>query len=294
MKQVTLAMLYGPKPACLSAVIAECQKQIASLLGNCFQPYDLLQVHATLVSLTQIPGSKGSNLYLSTYRGQSQCMDLLGLLNFIRTSGHFPLRVRLGGFQDRDYPFCSQGQRPYSRSFSIVGNEIVVARMIGWPICEAETSVSPLAQEKYMYPATLEEVRRAAEGFNILHRYYFRLTDIDNDFYFRIGLIHQLDPDSPVCRQAEHAVREFLSTIKPVVVEIALADVYVASFQDETLPLASTRVWSVNDDRVTPEIHLEFVLIPSGITACHLVSFIKDKTETHTEVPVISVKQSKS
>ena len=253
MKQVTLVMLYGPKPAYLSAVIAECQKQIASLLGNHFQPYDLHQVHATLVNLDLIPGSKGSNIYLSTYRGQSQRMDISGLLNFIRTSGHFPFRVQIGGFQDRDYPFCSHRQRPYSRSLSIVGNEIVVARMIGWPIHEAEISASHLAQEKHIYPDTLEEVRRAAEGFNILHRYYFGLTDRDNDFYFRIGLIHQLAPDSPLCRQAERVVREFLSAIKPVIVEIALADVYVVSFQDDTLPLVSTKIWSVNDGRVTPE-----------------------------------------
>ena len=253
MKQATLIMLYGPKPAYLAAVIAECQKQITSLLGNCFQPYDLHQVHATLVNLDLIPGSKGSNLHLSTYRGQSQSMDIAGLLNFIRTSGHFPFRVQIGGFQDRDYPFCSRHQRPYSRSLSIVGNEIVVARMIGWPIREVETSTSNLTQEKHTYPDTLEEVRRAAEGFNILHRYYLGLTDRDNDFYFRIGLIHQLAPDSPLCRQAEHVVREFLSTIKPVIVEIALADVYVASFQDQTLPLASTKIWSVNDSRVTSE-----------------------------------------
>jgi hypothetical protein len=125
--------------------------------------------------------------------------------------------------------------------------------MIGWPIREAETSASNFAQERHMYPSNLEEIRRAAEGFNILHRYYFGLTDIDNDFYFRIGLIHQLAPDSPLCRQAEHVVREFLSAIKPVIVEITLADVYVASFQDETLPLASTKIWSVNNGRVTPE-----------------------------------------
>jgi hypothetical protein len=125
--------------------------------------------------------------------------------------------------------------------------------MIGWPIREAETSASHLAQEKHMYPDTLEEIRRAAEGFNILHRYYSGVKDRDNDFYFRIGLIHQLAPDSPLCRQAEHVVRAFLSAIKPVIVEITLADVYVVSFQDERLPLASTEIWSVNDDRVTAE-----------------------------------------
>lgn len=252
MKQVTLAMLYGPKPAYLSTVIAECQKQIASLLGNCFQPYDLLQVHATLVNLDQIPGSQGSNPYFSAYRGASRSMDIGGLLTFLRTAGHLPFRVQIGGFQDRDYPFSSHRQRPYSRSLSIVGNEIVVARMIGWPI-GAETNDSHLAQEMYMYPAPLEDIRRASENFNILHRYYIGSTDIDNDFYFRIGLIHRLAPESSLCRQAEQVVRAFLSTIKPVIVDITLADVYVVSFRDETLPLASTEIWPVNDDRVTPE-----------------------------------------
>jgi hypothetical protein len=250
-KQVTLVMLYGPKPASLSAVIAECQKQIASLLGNRFQPYDLHQVHATLLTLEQIPGSNGSNLYFSTYREESRPMDLAGFLNFLRTSSHFPFRVRLGGFQDRDYPFRSYGERPYSRSLSIVGNETVVPRMIGWPVCEA--GAFHLAQKSYIYPTPLEEIRQRAESFNILHRYSLRLTDRDNDFAFRIGLIHHLASESPICREVEQVVRAFLSTIEPVIIEITLADVYVVSFQDETLPLATTLIWSVDDSRVTPE-----------------------------------------
>src|SRR5436305_5776570 len=136
MRQATLVMHYGPKPDGLSRLIAECQKQIAEVFGDCFQPYDMHQVHATLVSLGQVPGSTGSNLNFERYRGQQARMDFSGLLNFLRLGGQFPFQVQIGGFEKRDYPFTSQGQIPYERSFSVLGNEVAVALMAGWSIRE--------------------------------------------------------------------------------------------------------------------------------------------------------------
>lgn len=52
MRQVTLVALYGEKAPGLSHWLEECQTQVRGLLrslGTTFEPYDLRQLHATLV-----------------------------------------------------------------------------------------------------------------------------------------------------------------------------------------------------------------------------------------------------
>jgi len=243
-RQVTLVMLYGPKPDGLSHLITGCQKQIVEIFGDRFEPYDMHQVHATLVSLRQVPGSAGANLNFERYRGKQAIMDFSGLLNFFRFGGHFPFQVQIGGFEKRDYPFTSQGQTPHERSFSLLGNEIAIALMAGWPVRKRPNGV----EEKY--PLLLDEMRRSFQKFNILHKYHAGVTDLDNDFYFRLGSICQ--PDSFLRERVESTVKRFLSEVKPVIIEINASDVYLASFQNETLLPSSTEVWSVGDSRVTP------------------------------------------
>ncbi|HTK08886.1 MAG TPA: hypothetical protein VL485_17075 [Ktedonobacteraceae bacterium] len=258
MKQVTLIMLYGPKPSILSRLIIESQEQISRMLGDYFQPYAMDQIHATLVDLRRASGSTMFNLNLERQRERAASMDFAGLLDFLRLGGHFPLQVQIGGFENRDYPFVSQGQRPYERSFSIVKGEVAVALMIGWPIRGNPAEIvkanpARLMQEGRIYPTVLDQIRQSFQSFNILHRYHSRLTDVDNDFYFRIGLIHQPSTDYLLQERVENTIRHFLSTLKPTIVEITISDIYLASYQDETLPLDSTQIWPIDDDKVTPE-----------------------------------------
>ncbi len=260
MKQATIVMFYGPKPSCLATLIATCQEQVAHILGNCFHPYDIGQVHATLVSLEQVPGSAGFNRYFYTYRNQMRPMDVSGLLNFLRKGGHFPLRVQIGGFQKKDYPFTSQGQRPYERSFSIVGVEAAIPLLVGWPVLErspaSEVSARDMEQESEDYPTTLDKIRRSVQAFNVIHRYHRTPTDIDNDFYFRIGLLHQPFPGYELRKKTEGMLREHLRTVQPIIVDITAADLSIISYRDETLPLASTQAWQIHDIKVTPDFIL--------------------------------------
>jgi hypothetical protein len=255
MRQVTLAMLYGPKPPNMSALILECQERVASVLGDYFQPYDLYQVHATFVSLEEIPGSSEMNLNFKKYRGQHRRMDFHGLLDFIRTESIFPFQIQIGGFQDQDYPFVSQGQRPYKRSFSIIEDKIVI---MGWPYHSKASALNEmnthcLGQEEYIYPNTLEVIRRSLQKFNVLHTYHHVDTDIDNDFYFRIGLVPHLPLEDPRREQVEQDMRQFLSTRKDVIVDVTRSDVFVISFEDNKLLPSSTQIWPISDTQITPE-----------------------------------------
>ena len=67
---------------------------------------------------------------------------------------------------------------------------------MGWPIrgepvSMPETTPEGFIQESRIYPMTLVVVRRAAQGFGILHGYHRALTDVDNDLFFRIGLVDE-------------------------------------------------------------------------------------------------------
>ena len=129
---------------------------------------------------------------------------------------------------------------------------------MGWPLRgepsgTVGTNVVNLIQEAHIYPNVLDEFRQSVQTFNILHRYHAQLSDVDNDFYFRIGLIHQSSFDYPLREKVESNIRNFLSTVKPIIVEISVADVYVASYHDETLPFDSALVWSIAGKEVTPE-----------------------------------------
>ncbi|MBI3984304.1 hypothetical protein HY346_03320 [Candidatus Microgenomates bacterium] len=248
-----LVALYGDKPAKLVQFIADCQAEIVSVAGSAFHPYDIRQVHATIVGVEQATESTMVNAYFYEYRGKQVQMNFGDLLNFLRNSGCAPLQVQIGGFQQRDYPFVSHGAGPYERSFAFHGGKAVV---IGWPIRgtpitnHTSTAIN-LIHESQIYPNTLDKIRQAVQTFGFLHRYYRRPEDVDNDFYFRVGLF---DPESvPESMQSliERTIRQFLSDLEPVVIEITLSDICLAFSDKETLPLDSTRLWSISDPNVT-------------------------------------------
>lgn len=253
-RQAGLVMFYGIKPAHFSMLIAECQERVRCILGSKFQPYRMDQVHATLVSLEEVQCSSEVNLNFERYRGQRRYMDILGLLDFIRAESSFPFQVQIGGFRDQDYLFVSQGQRPYKRSFSVIGDKVVV---IGWPVRREaleldEASTLHLTREEDVYPNALEEIRRSLQRFNVLHTYHRVDTDIDNDFYLRIGLVSYLPLDDPRREQVEQDMRQFLSARKPVILDVTLSDVFIVSFEDNTLPPSSTQIWPISNTQVTP------------------------------------------
>ena len=253
MRQVGLVMFYGLKLPHFSMLIAECQERVRQILGDDFQPYRLEQVHATLISLEGVQGSPEMNLNFERYRGQHRRMNFHGLLDFIRTGGSFPFQVQIGGFRDLDYPFFSRGHRPYQRSFSIIGDKVVV---MGWPIHRVAlgldcTKMLRLDREEYTYPSILEEIRRSLQKFNVLHTYHHVDTDVDNDFYFRIGLLPHLPLDDPRREQVEQDMRQFLSARKPIILDVTLSNVFVVSFEDNKVPPGSSQIWPISNTQIT-------------------------------------------
>jgi hypothetical protein len=115
-----------------------------------------------------------------------------------------------------------------------------------------------LAGEANLYPLTLDVIRHAAQAYGVLHAYHRERTDVDNDLFFRIGLlIDQLSLPEKVGATLEAEARRFLSIQPPLVLDIHLEQVSVALYEEDTLPRSSTRVWSLADPDLTASALME-------------------------------------
>jgi hypothetical protein len=245
-RQATLIAFYGAKSAAIARLIALSCEKVEDAVGKQFLPYEMDQIHATVVGLERAPGPALCNLNFLRYRSRSVEMDLYGFLEYLKSSAPIPFSIQIGGFADRDYSFKSRGQRPYNRSFSIQGDKAVV---LGWPRTaqpNAQSLPAPVGiQDAQFYPRTLNEIRLAAQEFGILHAYHRDPSDVDNDFYFRIGLLSPPRVNELKRRKLEANVQHALCNERPAVSEVALSDLYIASYVDDTLPQNSTRILSI-------------------------------------------------
>lgn len=262
-RQLALVALYGEKSGALSPLgdlIELCQGHVKSKLGSTFTPYRLEQVHATILGLERCSGTTRQNFHFSKQQQNPRAveMDFDGLLRFLRSCPLLPFTAQIAGFTNREYPFVSdpfgtnKEYRPYDRSFSIQGDKVV---MMGWPLRGRPWEIEPtnpheLVQESRIYPLNLDEIRYAAQRYGVLHSYHKTTTTVDNDLFFRIGLLRSA-PDEQTARALSEDVREHLRKMAPVAVEVTLENLYVAAYENTELPADSTRVWSLADKRVT-------------------------------------------
>jgi len=129
---------------------------------------------------------------------------------------------------------------------------------MGWPIRGKPSSANTasqysVVQEARLYPTSLDDVRRFARNFNILHQYHADVNDVDNDFYLRIGLRDAGTLDPAAEKAIETTIRQYLSSIDPVFLEVSKADIRIASYTDESLPIDSTRSWPVGSVPITSD-----------------------------------------
>ena len=111
---------------------------------------------------------------------------------------------------------------------------------MGWPIRgkpfqQPPATPSAWVQEARLYPLTLDVVRHAAQVYGVLHAYHRALTDVDNDLFFRIGLlVDQTSLTERVRETLETEARQFLSTQPPLISTYASSR-YQSPFTKKTL-----------------------------------------------------------
>ena len=252
MRQATLVAFYGPKRDPLDRFLRSWQERLGRAIDQLgaefvFRPYPLAQIHATLLGLERLPQPGLYNRNLHDLGGRLQAMRLPELCGFILDSGQLPFNVRFGGFEDREYPFRSRGARPYHRSFSIQGRTAVV---IGWPAQTARDG-RPTTRD---WPLTLDELRRSAQGFNVLHRWHREPFEVDNDLYLRLGLIDG-ELTEPQRQLVEQEMRRAMSGSPPSAVRISASELAVVSYPagEETLPVDRCDIVRLTDTRLRSE-----------------------------------------
>ncbi|NJK39457.1 MAG: hypothetical protein HC835_02245 [Oscillatoriales cyanobacterium RM2_1_1] len=235
---VSLVAFYGPKPLELSNLIRQLQQQLLEQFPQQFQPYPLEQIHATLI------GCEGFKIHLGIvsqwfhkHRHQVKFIDLAGFLDYLFHSPQFPFLVKIGGYwPGENYSFLSQGQGLFERSLQISNN---MAVLIGWPV---QTGIVQ----------TLDQFRREAQAYNLLHKYHSQPDRVDNDCYLRLGWFTQkpaqtprLEPLDSGIHPGVHRMREYLATSPPLYLTIDRTDLAFVGYQDFALSPETTQVMSL-------------------------------------------------
>jgi hypothetical protein len=226
-------------------MLSGCQAILSESLAGAFSPYSIDQIHGTIVGLEREPGSGLVNVNRAKFTARREEMDIQGFARALCASDRFPVRIRLGGFLPGQVPFTSRRQTPYRRSFSIQGDKAVV---IGWPILACHSAGGSFAEAPVHseFPQTLDEMRRLAGTFNIVHAYHRTPDDRDNDFYLRLGLVRADGWPARVEQDLQARVRRWLGC-NPECLDLSPRDIKVASYLDESLPPESTRTWTLSE-----------------------------------------------
>lgn len=253
MMQLSLVSFYGEKPDSLSELISRVQNTINNRCGEDFNPYTIEQIHGTLVSLERLDEAGFINKNYAQMRNFHVEMDFEGLLHYFRGTKILPVKVQIGGFENRDYGFLSRQQTPYSRTFSIQGR---FANVLGWPCIGNDSDKS---DRMFKVSTTLGDLRKELESFNILHSYHSSETDYDNDFYFRIGIFDENAVLLNYQITLEEEIRELLSKRPPLFLTLSPENIFLVFYSDQRLPLESSTAWSIVDPMITPDfIKMQF------------------------------------
>lgn len=225
--QHTLVAYFQAQPRLLADLVIACQNQLAHHLPGKFHPYQMSQLHATLVGLEHPPGLPGINRNFLTLRGERRRMDVYGYVQAILTWPSWPLTIRIAGFAPHQAPFSDNNRSPFIASFGIYGDLPVIA---GWPV----RIQSDRQADAVTYTRDLDELRRLAQSFNILHKYHKQPGMQDNAFYLRLGVC------APLSEQAKastvSSLRSFLQTYGPLEFFLTARDISLVSYQESTLP----------------------------------------------------------
>ena len=209
---------YGPKHPDFASWITGVQDQRALLLGDLFAPYEPERVHATLFDVST---KDGLCVAYRDLRDTAVVANLPAAEAWLaREIAHHPLQIHFGGDHADDRRLTSRGELRRERRFSIQGDKVVV---LGWSADHG----------------ALSNLRKGAEAFGFLHRYHAMPSDADDDCYMRIGLLAPAKSRGLDVDEIERLVHMHLDD-HDVTVELRPDDVRVVTYEDESLPLATT------------------------------------------------------
>ena len=178
---ISLVAYYRDKPANLILLIREIQQQLKQIYGKDFIPYDLAQIHGTIIGCEGLSTPRGIvNKWFYEHRNQVKYANFAGFLEYFANTQFFPLNIKFGGYQkDFDYQFLSRGKHPSDRSFQLrkSNSNQLIPIIIGWSSTQQKITTD------------VHQIRLDCQKYNFLHKYHQSSQDIDNDFFLVSALV---------------------------------------------------------------------------------------------------------
>ncbi len=229
--QKTLVALYGPKEKNFQHFIQNIWNLIKqSPLHQYFKPYQLPQIHATIIGLEKfVEEGKIYNANIWKKKGRKQEMNFEGFIDTFNS--FFPMTIQFGGFEETYDAFRSLDQKAFIRSFQIneTTGQLV---LIGWPINKKTGKVENqllLLRDSLFFK------------HQILHKY-----QKDNDFFLVLG---HLDGDQEFKEEIlrlNETIRRYLLK-NPIQFTVTDKDLSIVQYEKETLEIASSQQWTLKD-----------------------------------------------
>src|SRR5205814_8898582 len=103
------------------------------------------------------------------------------------------------------------------------------------------------------FPPVLDQLRRALNAANLLHKYHADPGDIDNDLYFVLGRVKRAEVEEGRLRSIEDELRAHLAQRPPLDLRIGPEDLAIVGYSDPRLPLATSRAVSLDEAASDPD-----------------------------------------
>lgn len=238
MQNVSLVAFYGDKPVVLASLIQKLQTYLANhqWLQDIFVPYQLTQVHGTIIGCEGWKTNLGVvNQWFQEKRQETKYIDFAGLINYLQHQVDLPITISFGGYdRNINYNFLSRDRHLYHRSFQLqsADNEHIPV-LIGWSCQDSTVTLA------------IDNLRRDLQQFNLLHKYHVIPSDIDNDFYLRLGTI-KANLTLPEIDAIALEIRNLLAA-QSISIAIQLENLAFVQYQDLSLTPVTTKAIPVTE-----------------------------------------------
>jgi hypothetical protein len=234
---ISLVAYYGKKPLALQQLILELQQLLQETFAANFIPYQLEQIHATILGCEGIKTEKGIvNWWFYFLRNETKYINYPGLFDYFFQENILPVNIYFGGYQPQiNYQFLSRNQHPSDRSFQlqVAGKNTFIPVVMGW------------SMDNNIIATQIEQIRRDLQQFNCLHKYHQSPQDLDNDFYLRLGTITG-NFTSDLMVKSQQKINGYLQNATQSNISLSQADLAFVKYQDLTLPITTTEIYALS------------------------------------------------
>jgi len=93
----------------------------------------------------------------------------------------------------------------------------------------------------------LDSLRRECRQYNVIHKYYRKEDDIDNDLFLVLGRVDRESISPEKAEYVQETLRQLLAEREPIDIVIRPGDFSVVAYTDPRLPISSSVQYSLDE-----------------------------------------------